>query len=144
MARKDNEAIAIRVLNALATTQAAPTLATDGIAVYRKADQRTRCHLEVRKTAASGDRDIAVQVWGYRSEWNSQAADEALTPVAMSAAWYPLDGALFSVVSTGDFNRVWLIQGAQDWDRLALEVPTNDGSTPALSAALAFAGAELP
>lgn len=146
------EAISIRLVSAETSTTSAPTAATNGIPILPfLGGKRPRVHLRVKKAASSGTRTTRVKVFGYESELKTYTAPlttSSLTAVASSAAWYeifdtetvaltdPSKSATLS--SAADYNLSFLLEGATDFQRLAVQVVTNGGTSPTLTVALAF------
>lgn len=141
-----SEALAIRLDNAETSTTSAPSAASDGLLAPDHRRLQLRCHLHLEKAASSGTRTARVKVHGYRTQLHTQddgigTGTGDLTAVASSGAW-------FEIFDTGElsdaanFNKSYLLQGAQDFERLATQVITNGGTSPTLTTALAFAGVE--
>ncbi|GAG06757.1 unnamed protein product [marine sediment metagenome] len=64
------------------------------------------------------------------------------TEIASSGAWLEIFDTESLVDATGDFSKSYLLEGAQDFDRLDTEVVAVSGTTPVLTTAIAFAGSE--
>lgn len=141
-ARKDNEALSIRVDNAATATTSAPTSATAGIAPIRNKNQRERCHLEIQMSADDA-MTIHIKVHGYRSRLHSQSTDgkETLSEVDSSGFWSEIYNTTLQSGAT-DFNKSFLLRGATDYERLETEIVAISGTNGTVTTSLAFAGRE--
>jgi len=128
-----SEQWAVRVDSAEASTTAAPTTSSDGIAIPASVDLAKDVHLLCQKGAASSTRTMRVKVHGYVSK----LIDTSLAAVASSDAWYEIfDTETQS--DAADFNLGYLLSGLRNYSRLATEVVTNGGTTPTLTTAFGF------
>lgn len=137
--RRYGEALMIEHFNASAddgTVYGRPTAATDGIEVPH-APQFDRVSLEAIKSAASGNRTLQLMVYGYRRYRCSQTSN-VNAERASSSYWTEVydTGALDG--GAADWNKSWNLEDLHQFDRLAVRIVTNGGTTPLLTAGFAF------
>jgi hypothetical protein len=147
-ARRQNEALAVRIDDGATGTTNAPTDITDptdGIQTPDNKMYRMRAILEVIKGAASGTRTFHVKVHGLRTRryyqdaqyagaWDSQFPNDE---VAGSGSWQEIfDTEEYS--NAADFNMSFLLEDACAYERLETEIVANGGTTPTLTTQIAF------
>jgi hypothetical protein len=140
MAKKRvNEADAYRCDVAETSTTSAPTdaaRASHAVQTPESHRTRTRCHLRLKKTIASGTNTLQVKVWGRQTRAEDSSGVEQADDV-----WLQLyDTGPLS--SSGNLRLSYLLEGAQDFEDLVTEVVTNGGTTPVLNTWFAFAGSD--
>ena len=143
------EALIFRIHDAVATaTTAAPTLATDGFELPLQWRDSRLWHLLLQKTSAGGTRTVHLIVHAYMSKLHQFTAASAAAaepnPIASSDAWHRVfNTGLIS--EAADFNDGFLLEGLQDYSRLAAEIVANGGTGPnALTVSIGPSSSEIP
>ena len=129
----------VLVHDGVAVAQAAPTAATDGIPL--RTDFQ-RVHLFGRLAVSAGTPTFQLKVYKYQpadtqAEWNSTTGK--WDAVTFTGAWDLIFDTTLQTGSGTQFNLSWLLYGATDSSRLAIEVVgTPGGTSPSLDAGFQF------
>lgn len=114
---------------------AAPTAADDGFEIPKQYRNVKRAHFFVTIDGTSGAWTAAAEVWGHVA--SMVTPDDPQTP---------LDGGWFRIFKTGDVTvtskdpQPYPIEWMQDYDRLAIAIPTLSGTGTKVTGAIGLPG----
>jgi len=116
-------------------TQAAPTLAADGFEIPSKWRKVKRTHLLYVINGTSGTWTAAFEVWAHQAKVATPAAPQ--TPIA--GGWFRLF-ATGTIAVTSEERAAVALDWMQDFDRLAVAIPTLSGTGAKASALIGLPG----